>query len=232
MKYKILTIYLILAGFSFSSNGQTPLLERTVQDYSKPGKKGPNLRFYNYEYLGLGFIIPLSDTTAKISVPGSFSINLGFRQKWKVANFFSLGIEENIALDRYSIKQTSAKVYPDTLHHKTEAMSFEKFGLGFYSRFNFGRRGNYIGKFLDIGIRGNWYAQSIHSTKDKINNSRETHRSKGMKYYEPLNYEVFCRLGWNRIALTGTYRMSKLMKSEYYVKELPPLTIGMEIGLY
>jgi hypothetical protein len=225
----VLTSLLLAVSFV---RGQDLLLVDTVADYSQLDKTGPNLSHYAHAYFGLGLNIPLSDTTASILIPSSYYTNFGIRYKKKICNYFAVGADLTYTFSRYKLKQDSAKIIPDTILHKKEYLNFNKLGIGVYTRFNFDKRGNKMGTFLDLGATGEWNMTATNLTKDKINDYRVIVRNKGMKPYEPFTYSVFARFGINRYVLTATYRLSSMYKSDYYKKELPPFSIGLEIGFF
>jgi len=111
-------------------------------------------------------------------------------------------------------------------------MNFNKLGSNVYFRINFTRRGNYLGNFLDFGASVDWTFAMRHFTKEKTDNIITKTRSRGYDYYNPLNYHVFARIGFNRYVLSGSYRLSDVFKNKYNYPELAKITVGLEIGLF
>ena len=73
----------------------------------------------------------------------------------------------------------------------------------------------------------------MHYTKNKMPNDNivETYTRK-LDYYNPLNWGVVARIGFNRYIISATYRMSDYFKSSFKYPELSRLSVSAQIGLY
>jgi hypothetical protein len=224
---------------------QTVLLSKKVTDYSIPGKKGPNLKRYTHAYMGFGFIFP-ANTSKKMDyffTPfKSYAVNFGIRTKWKLAKFYAIGMDYILWYERYyelyypsydiiiDYDPNYLRYYPywdtpDKSIHKTYNYYFSP---GIYNRFNFGKRGNYIGTYLDIGIRLNCSIYSNQKTADYFGDTKYeyTYHSDFKDIFEDLpdsKPEAYVRFGINRYVLFVNYRDIDLYC---------PLTVGLEIGLF
>jgi hypothetical protein len=242
---KPLYLFWIIFFFSVSANSQTILLQEDVSklDILKP-KYGQNMANFDHWYLDFGFAAEQSaGKGADIRYGFSHSFSVGNRYKRKIANFLAVGTDISYLYMVYDIRQNSEKMIPDNINHKNEKFRLNTLYGDVFLRFNFGRRGNIIGKFLDIGPYGDWSFSTKHLTVDKVdlgnlpNGFKElktVHR--GLSYFNDYNYGAVCRIGFNRYCVFAMYRMSDFFTKEFKTSvadvELPRLTVGVQIGLH
>lgn len=232
-------VLLALAFIATNLYGQEILLEQDVQKDTLQAKRGPNLKNYSHVYLGYGFVLGSPQAIGSaIRYGNSTDFNVGFRYKRKITNFYALGFDLGYGLTSYNLKQQEGKILPDTLFHESEKINFNHFGLMLYNRFNFGKRGNIIGNFIDIAAYGNYDFSIKHIyTERYVNpNAANAHVTKVVNrrliYTNPFNYGVQARLGFNRFVFYGSYRLSDQFKKEFMYPELPRLIVGLQIGLH
>jgi len=228
---KLFTILLILlASRTFS---QEILLEQNVlADSVKPGR-GPNLKNFVHPYVGLGFPLYTSEEISYTKTGSSTRFDFGLRYKRKFCNTFAMGMDLGLNTTGYKIKQNDGKTMPDTLINKKEKFQLGTATVAVFARINVGRRGNYIGNYLDIGAYGSWNMAKKHKTTNK-NGEGEKIRvlTTRLTYFEEYSYGLLGRIGTNRYALTASYRLSDIFKSSYTMPELPRLIVGVEVGLF
>src|SRR6185369_1637111 len=95
------------------------------------------------------------------------------------------------------------------------------------------KRGNYLGYYFDLGIRGEWDHSIRHIIKNKLPDGSYARSSiKALPYVNRFNYHVVGRIGLNKILIYAAYRLSDLFKSKYDYPELPRLTTGIEISIF
>ena len=229
-KYFILSFLVLLSIANYS---QTVLMQQEVKD-TVLGKHGQNLRNFSHFYIGLGFIAGKPDSTGSDILYGkSTNLVVGYRYKFRICNFFAIGYDIDFNSYYYSLKQWAKKITPDTILHNKEKLTFYNLGISGYMRFNYGRRGNRIGNFIDLGGYGDWTFSAINFIKDKKTNGNIFKTSiSHLKYYEAVNYGALARIGFNRYVFYGYYRLSDIFKSSYKYPELPRFTFGLQIGLY
>lgn len=234
MKIKLLIIVLIFSGLAIRGFSQTILMEEKVKDYMVLSKNGPNLKRFDYANIGIGLIIPMSDTTANILIPSSYYLSLGYRHKTKITNYLAIGLDVNLNYSKFALKQDSRKILPDTIEHTKQQLGFYKFGVGGYIRINFDKRGNNLGKYLDLGAIADATFSATNYTKDRIDGYTIKTYKRGIKPYETFNYNLIARLGFNKVVLSASYRMSSMYKKNQYKNgaELPPLSVGLEVALF
>ena len=242
-------LILMLAVFQLPLHAQDVLMAEEVLTDSIDPAFGPNYSNYSHFYLGFGMVAGNSLDGSPIKYGMSIERGIGLRYKWKFNRVLSAGFNLGYSYTQYQLKQDSAKTLPNQLLHKKEKLSFHNLYLGVYQRINWGKRGNYIGNFIDLGGRFYWPFAVNHVTKDQlpannINNGNMVKvKTSNLAFTNPYYYCAALRIGFNRYVLSVSYRLSPLFKtdpnlfSQYnnviqHYEELPLLIIGIEVGLH
>ena len=233
---KLLTIvstFLLLFNFI---NAQDVLLEENLKNDTIVSKIGKNKKHFKHLYFDLGFFAGNSENGAEIQYGKSHTYTAGFNYKYRVSNFYSIGANINLGAMTFSLKQNDNKLLPDSVLHDKEKFEFNNIGIGIYNRFNFGKRGNSIGKYLEIGAYGNFAYVIKHYTKDEFTNSNfelmEVSYTK-LSYVERLNYGLIAKIGYNQYVVYAKYRLSNLFNDEIgSLPELSKLSIGFQVGIF
>jgi hypothetical protein len=231
---KILLVSTIILATSGFSRAQQVLLSRNLEEGYKKEIYGQNLQNFVHLYGGLGFIVgPTEGKGADLVYGISMNPEIGGRYKLRITRNYSMGLNLSYNLYSYKINQKDGKFLPDTIMHKAERFLFSNLSLGYFNRFNIGRTGNFIGKFIDIGVYCEWVHFSDHYFKDKLENGNvtRTHVS-GLDYVQKIQYGVFANFGLTRYSIIVKYRLSNLFKSSYDYPELPRFTVGFLVGLH
>ena len=240
---------LLLALLNNYSRAQDILLEEDVNADTSEVIKGPNKKKFSHNYYGLAFPVSADSMGSRINYGKSFELTFGRRMKWRLSNNYALGLDASYHLNSYSLRQTANKLLPNDSVHKKERLRLHQLGLGFYNRFNFGKRGNYIGNFIDLGFRFDVPIITVHVTEDKItaggiNNGRKVKtKTNDLRFVEDFNYSAYFRLGLDKFVVTASYRLADLfitdpdLYSQYNnglkkYPELPLLNVGVEIGMH
>ncbi|OPZ98137.1 MAG: hypothetical protein BWY70_01309 [Bacteroidetes bacterium ADurb.Bin408] len=212
---------------------QEVLLKQDVDKDTLVRNVGPNLRHYHHTYFSYGFAAMPSEKGADIKYGNSSFFDFGYRYKLKICNHYAVGTDFNMGFYYYNMMQNTSKVLPDTLLNDKENFNFSNLSLGLYNRINFGKRGNYVGNFLDLGAYGLFNYSMVHFTKNHMpDKSIVETRTRKLGYYNMLGWGLTARLGFNRYIITANYRMSNLFKTNYNYPELSRLTVGFQIGFY
>jgi hypothetical protein len=228
---RIITI--ILVSLSFAAFSQEILLEQNVKADSVRPTWGPNLKNYIHGYFGLGFPIHTNGQVAYTAPGASYSFDVGMRYKRRFTNYFAMGIDLGLTLASYKIKQNQGKYVPDTVINDKEKFQISSAVSSAYIRINMGRRGNYIGNYIDLGAYGGWNMVKKHrTTNENADGEKVKIVTSRLKYVENFSYGLLARMGTGRWVLKGTYRLSDIFEPSYQIPELPRLIVGVEIGLF
>ena len=246
---KISLLFLLTASAS-NLKAQDILLAEDVNADTAEVVRGPNKKKFAHVYFGFGFAAGPDSAGSRINYGKSFDLTVGRRLKWKVNRFYALGLDLTYHLSSFSLDQDAGKRLPNDSIHDSERLKLHNLTLGFYNRFNLNlQRGNYIGNFIDIGIRLDVPILATHITEDKLdftnyNNGRKIRtKTRDLRFITDFNYSGYFRLGFNKYVLTASYRLSDLFISDsnLYAKygygltkypELPALNLGVELGLH
>lgn len=230
---KKIFLFLTLFAFALTVTAQNIILHKEVGDTTIE-TFGPNLKKFSHFYFGAGFILGEPDSAGSATLTGtSMNYTFGFRYKIKLTNWFALGGDLALGTYSYRLKQDTTKVVPNKIIHDKEKLSIGNLGANAFLRFNFGKRGNRIGNFLDLGGYADLKISGRHYYKDKMDNDNviETTISH-LNYFNAYNYGVMARIGFNRYVIYGSYRLSDMFDESYKYPELPRLTIGLQIGIH
>lgn len=228
---KLFTILFLLLSLSVFS--QEILLQQDVKADSIRPTRGPNLRNFTQGYIGFGFPVYTNEALNYTKPGTSIDFNFGLRYKRRITNYLAAGLDLGITTAAYKIKQKSPKTVPDTVVNDKEKIQISSLVGSGYMRINVGRRGNYIGNYLDLGAYAGWNFQKKHKTTNE-NEAGEKIRetTTKLKYVENFSYGLLARIGISRYALTASYRLSDIFKTSYAIPELPRLMVGVEVGLF
>ncbi len=228
---KILSVMLVM--LSSAAFSQQILLEQNVNADTVRPAKGPNLTHYIHGYAGVGFPL-VTNGIGSYSKPGASSaFDIGMRYKRKLTNHFAFGLDLAAYFTAYKLKQEQGKTVPDTILNIREKIQVNTAAASAYFRINAGRRGNYIGNYLDLGAYGGWNMVKKHKTTNENADGEKVKVLTGkLKYVENFSYGLMARLGVSRYALTGRYRLSDIFTASSQMPELPRLVVGLEVGLF
>lgn len=236
MKRLILSMFLFLLPVTYSL-AQEVLMEKNVKDVQEDIPEfGPNRKHFVHLYFGYKLpASPVDGDGADIKYFASNSGLMGVRYKYKIKGFFQAGLALEYWSANYFIKQDNQKTFPGTEQHITELFSFNNLGSEFFLRFNLGKRGNTIGKFIDFGGYGSWIANASHYMEDQANDNpnagiKETTYTE-LEYVNTMAYGLRFRGGFNRWVLSLSYRISDYFDDTYQL-ELPRLMAGVQVGMH
>ena len=241
---------LLLVGlsllFAFSASAQSfrkgaVLLTYDAEDDSTFTEYGQNEKKFWHAFTGYGLVVGEADGPgADLEIYGSSQFIFGVRHKRKLNNLLAVGYEFGWSHRAYRLKQDSSKVFVTPTLHDQEKVVYDGAFLGAYLRINFGKRGNFIGNYLDLGAYAEGHAWTKHVTFDKhdvataggASNSKVVNR--GLVWAEPYRYGVIARVGFNKLTFYGDYRLSDLIKSDNanLYPELSRITVGIQLGMF
>lgn len=235
--HKILTT--ILVFFCIAASSQEIVFQYNVDTSFTQKQYGQNLKHYFHAYIGGGSIVGehYSDTI-QINYGKSYLASFGLRYKYKISSFYSIGYSSELKYSAYNIKQNQSKSFIDKIGHLNEKIRLFTFCIEFYNRINFGKRGNIIGKYIDLGIYADVSFASAHIITDEktgINSGKKSDieiKTKSLKYINPSNYGFIARLGYNKISFFTIYRVSQLFTPSSGFSDLPKITAGMQLAIF
>ncbi len=238
-------LVIIISLIQFTVYSQTVLLQEDVSklDFQMP-TNGPNYKNFHQLYFNYSFYVPLGDVQeVEINSWKSATFSIGWRYKRKLTNWFAVGTGISYSNSAFSIKQNDFKEVPNNIQHEEEKLKFNNVNLELYTRINFGKRGNVIGKFIDIGAYAEYAFSVKHFYMDNSDKNTPPYYSgtievnqKDLNYIQKFNYGLKTRLGMNRWVIIASYRLSNLLTDDY--KDIvgdyffARFAVGVELGLH
>ncbi|MBI1268624.1 MAG: hypothetical protein GC193_14480 [Cryomorphaceae bacterium] len=239
---KLILLSLVSALWCAAAMGQTVVEDRDVEDSQAKVEEGPNTKYYQHGFLQFGSVLNINanDSAQVRSNFGLFSY--GTRGKFKLLSWLAAGWDAKYTFSLYNIKQGDLNALADQTFKK-QWLDRHAIDLGAHLRFNFDRRGNTLGKYLDLGGYGGFAfgnrmkfssADKASATTGGSNAQRTVFRK--LQYVQPLHYGLQARLGFNRFAVCGYWRVSQLFKKVDYLHggaaypELPRLSVAIELN--
>lgn len=246
MQNKTIIFIITICLFTNFAFAQKVLMEKkTIDLYKDEIKKGPNLRHYHHLYINFGLTNNQSEGSGCGVIPyKSNTFATGLRYKLRLNNIMALGYNVQFSYYTYHLKQDSLKKFiPNNNLHKKEKIRFNNLGAELYLRLNIGKRGNLVGRFLDLGLYGDRAIRVKHIYLDKAdadNNSDNAGviktSNRKLNYINKINYGVRARIGVNRYVISMGYRMSDFFKEKFHNQdidaEFPRYCFAIEIGLH
>ncbi len=234
---KLFVIALVFTSIFACKNNvvaQAVVFEEQVDTTPDPSSFGPNKKNFIHLFVGFGCIVgPAENAGSAIKYGISSDLEIAYRYKRKISNFYAWGTELGYHGSSFILKQDAQKTLPNSTINKNELFKFYNLALGIYNRFNFGRRGNAIGNYVDIGGNAEFPFSIVHiATNDGANGTVVKTLTSHLDYVNKLNYHAFIRFGSNRYALKAAYRFSDLFKSGNAYAELPRFAVTLQVGIH
>ena len=234
--WRLFTVVALLAVAPAAARAQQVLVQANVADDTVKTAFGPNRRWFGHGYVALGLVAGPSEAGAQLR-PGFLSADarLGGRLKLRLGQSVALCGDLAYAYLRYELAQEAGKLVPAPALHRRETLALHQLATEIGLRLNYGRRGNAVGRYLDLMAGGSWAVGTRHTTEDVPApgiGSVETTET-GLPYLRRFGGSAGGRLGFDRYALVARYRLSPAFARGYAAwPELPRWVIGFEVGLF
>ena len=234
--------FVVMLSFAIiSSNGYAQLtyMKKELAKDTIQSSIGPNRKKFSHFFIGFAIPFGQPDSAgATVKNLSSGATILGFQYKRRFTNFLGAGFQLAYRSEYFRLKQDSNKILPNSIQHKKEKLTFGQVQAGLYIRINYGKRGDRVGNYIDLGGYSSYIVSSTHYTRDvfPIANASgatisEVHNHR-LVFIEPLQYGLEARVGFNRYAFWATYRLSNIFNSKYIFPEMPRICAGIQIALY
>lgn len=228
-------LFLILLIFSSLSglHAQTVVLEIEEPTDTTTSVFGPNRQHFVHSFFSLGFPVGEQNEGGRIELINSTIAQFGMRYKLRFNDYISTGLELSYKSSNYRLKQEESKRVPDSIQHDKENLVLAILEGGAFLRFNFGKRGDFMGRFIDLGASYDVRLGTQHITKDDLPTGElQEVILRKLRYLNNGYSNAFVRLGFNRLIFNFEYRLTNIFKPEFSYPEFPPYTIGLQLGLH
>jgi hypothetical protein len=131
------------------------------------------------------------------------------------------------------LSKDRALPFPDTVKHNKETLQQFALSGSYYLRINMEKRGNSIGKYLDLGIGGLLQTGANYSYEEPLQ-GKELMEVK-IRHYRMIrssNWYLYTALGVNNFAVIARYRMQSFFIDNSGFPEAPPIMLGFSWGFF
>ncbi len=225
------TIVFILCNLNILIAQEIVLKMNPAVDTSE-AKSGPNLKNYWHPFMSFGMCIDPGSAGATVKQPHLDQFSFGYRYKNRLAEHIAVGLDISYNVNDFSLKQNASKTLPDTVQYKKQRMIFYNAQVGAYVRINFGKRGNTLGNYLDLGAYGEYVMSHVQYTKYSLpDGSIVRARRTQLDYFQHFNYGLLARIGFKKLVIYGQYRLSDMFYPSLKMAELPRIQAGIQFVL-
>ncbi len=244
--YKNILLLIFVIILSLPIFAQRDVLNENVDDYTvfQKQKFGANGKYFAYNYFQLGFYTPaITGNQYDINYGQSFIISYGYKFKLKIFRFLAIGSDLSYSIHNYNLDKNFIFLFDQ---NQKEKLTVSTFGTELFFRLNFGKTGNSLGKYLDLGAYGaynfsnNYIIKIHHSNPTFMQAKNERFEYKNIDLIEKIQYGAICRIGINKFSLLFKYRFSDLLKDNIFsiymnmvpYNDMPKFSAGFEYSLY
>ncbi len=221
---KLAIVFTFLSSLSFNALAQSTMMEQDVNQDTIIEKKGPNRKYFTSSYFSVGSIIGNStgDSATAMATGKSWELKYGVSFKIRANNFYSLVLNTDYSRQAFWFEPMNTLKY--------DKLILNNYGIGVMNRFNFGKRGNRVGNYLELGASGQYAfmvrRKDLTEKKDneEYKNIKTTYNSPN--YVNRLNYYGDVRLGFGHYIIYGRYLLSDIFNEKAKGSQLPALTVG------
>lgn len=195
---------------------------------------GPNRQKFNFSSIGIGTSLPFTIGSEE-NLPTQFGLFFMFNKNYKLKINNLLAIHSNLGYSssRFYLNEN------DRFKMPIQSIDAEKISYLIRNlktvvglQINMKRkRGNQFGKYINIGVYGNWIFH--HKLKYEYPNSNIKINKTNLSYLEKFNYGLSAKLGIKKNAIFIKYRISNTFKlDETNLLELPRIIAGLELDIF
>jgi len=217
------------------AQAQTVVLERDTRADTLIRPYGKNYRHYVYPTLSTGLVAGPSSQGLPIKFGGSIYLGIGVIYKLKLSGFWALGAGVDFNGVRYRIQADSTKTFPNATPHDKERYALSTLSFSAFVRYNLdGRRGNNIGKFLDLGATLGVFTQIEYETFDRDPLTSETIQTirTDLPYTNDFSFSLFARAGLYNLMFYVGARLTPVFNQGAVRVDLPALQLGLTVGIH
>ena len=221
---------LLLAGPA--ARAQQVLLQTDVANDTIPNRTGPNRRYFGHLYVGYALAAGPSALGVRYGAASS-ELQVGGRLKRRLGAVFAFNTDLRYAYLRYGLDPNAGRPAPFGPGFDSQVLSFHQVQGEASLRLNPARRrGNTVGRYLDLLAYGGWAFATTYATEGPNPGGGKlevvAHQP---AYLARWQGGVGARLGSNSLALVGRYRLSEALRGPG-LPEPPRWLLGIEVGWF
>jgi len=210
--------------------GQKELFSASPYNFEDPNQFGQNRAYYLHYFIGFGGYVSYDKQEQWANTLGkSYDLDFGMRVKLRLTNWLAAGSVFTYNIQNFNFANPNFSFIPNASLPETQKLVNQGFFMGPYLRINVGKRGNQIGKYIDLGFFYNLTAGRIKEKyDDQIVDKVVVVKP---NYIESYQYGPYVNIGYQRLSVFAKYRMNRIF-DETYLKDASNLTIGIQVGLF
>ncbi|MFW6327723.1 MAG: hypothetical protein ACOC2F_05365, partial [Bacteroidota bacterium] len=204
-------LFMIILVTTSAISSQEVIMEETFEEKDFFKEYGPNRKKFSHSYVSIGFPV-FFDMKNTVSTDNFLSVNFQFGNRWKrkINNLLSAGYDVRYERVSLRISQLDEKEFPSPVLHDKEKITKDILGGEIYLRINAGKRGDYLGKYLDLGSYFNYNFITRHVTVDEVDRGEYTGEKRKqvftkIPFMQNYEYGLSARLGFNKILIYSKY---------------------------
>lgn len=222
---------LLLAGPA--ARAQQVLLQTDVANDTIPNRTGPNRRYFGHLYVGYALAAGPSVLGVRHGAASS-ELQVGGRLKRRLSSVFAFNTDLRYAYLRYGLDPEVARPAPFGPGFDSQVLSYHQVQGEASLRLNPARRrGNTVGRYLDLLAYGGWAFATSYATEgpNPSGGGRLEVVDHRPHYLARWQGGIGARLGSNSLALVGRYRLSDALRGPG-LPEPPRWLLGLEVGWF
>ncbi|GAA4505979.1 hypothetical protein GCM10023172_34620 [Hymenobacter ginsengisoli] len=230
----LLTLFIFHVSLLTTSaaHAQQVLLQTDVGQDTIPSRTGPNRRYFGHLYVGYTLAAGPSALGLAYGFPSS-EFQLGGRLKRRLGALVAFNTDLRYAYLRYGLDPGASRPGPFGSGFDSQFFSYHQLQGEASLRLNpYRRRGNTVGRYLDVLAYGGWAFATTYATAGPgPSGGRLEVVAHQPDYLARWQGGVGLRLGSNSLALVGRYRLSDALRGPA-LPEPPRWQLGLEIGWF
>lgn len=214
------------------AHAQQVLLQTDVANDTIPNRTGPNRRYFGHLYVGYALAAGPSELGVKRGATSS-ELQVGGRLKRRLSSVFAFNTDLRYAYLRYGLDPDAVRPAPFGTGFESQVIGYHQVQGEASLRLNPARRrGNTVGRYLDLLAYGGWAFATNYATEGPGPSGGKLEMVAHQPgYLARWQGGVGARLGSNSLALVGRYRLSEALRGPGRA-EPPRWQLGIEVGWF
>lgn len=239
------SLTVLTALFCFQSSAQI-IHGRDGEEPGDGERTGPGSDYFQHTVIGFGFVIPHQESDSLSSLFGrSLCYQYGTRGIAKINRVLDVNWQLIYYRQRHSLRQDSlTNLLGFQQSFRRQHLDRHLLELSAALRFNYGMRGNTLGKFIDLGGFASWAMGTRLKMKSSeapsaLNggSNEQVTVFRGLDYSRGFEYGLVARIGLNKLSFWGRYRLSDMFVESDHINggrklpELSRIAVGLQFAI-
>ena len=234
--YVIFIIFIVMLPL-IPGQGQEVLISEKPNYDKQVNKWGPNRLNHLHYILDIGHHLSFGDEFIPSSIIGSYSFASRVQYKRKLSPNFAIVVNTGIEQHRLKFIPNTVSPISGELSHEKEWLLLHWSSSEAFLRINIdGKRGDYLGKYCDLGLFYNQILGSRHVFIDNAFEEAQTFKRsktimKGLHYITKQAWGFAVRIAFDTVAVHYQYQLSPSVLSEDITKDYTVHQLGISYSI-